>query len=229
MATLDDVALSCAKQLSRVDSAGTTITDLETEIKEEIGNAIKYYNRRASHLTEFRGFELDTVAGTVWYSTIDMTNGDGDQDTTGRTAVNVNTILSIDYGKKSTGTDIPLDRIPYRTFEQLREGTTAQSIPTYFTIFAGQIGIWPAPDAVYTLYFSGDVKPVVPTTGSDTSIWFDEAQEMIEAAACGRICLKYLRDAKRAAEFGAMENIAYQSFHHEYVKKASSGKLRVHD
>mgnify|MGYP006935322130 CR=1 FL=1 len=232
MATLASVALSCAKQLGRANAAGTAIVDLEAEIKEEIAEAIKFYNRRPNHLTEFRGFEVTTASSTTWYSTIDLTNGDGDQDSTGRTAVNANTILTIDYARENpggSGNNEPLSKVSYQSFEGFFEGATSSGSPTYFTYYAGQIGVWPTPDGAYTLYFSGDVKPVVPTADSDTSVWFDEAEELIEAAACKRVCLKYLRDSERAMTFVAAEKDAEASFHSEYVRKSTSGKVRVHD
>lgn len=232
MPDLDSVALSCAKKLSRVDSAGTTITDLETEIKAEIAETVRFYNRKASHISEFRGFEVATVASTTWYSSMDMTSGGGDQSEASRTAVDTNTIISFDYARENpgaSGLNEPLKKISYLTFESLFEGSTPGGTPTYFTYYGGQIGIWPTPDAVYTLYFSGDVKPVVPTSGTDESVWFTEALEMIEAGACKRVCLNYLRDTERAMEFKAIEGDAWKMFQSETLTKSSSGKLRVHD
>ncbi|WP_299949076.1 hypothetical protein [uncultured Ruegeria sp.] len=230
--TLTTVALSCAKQLGRVNAAGTDITDLEAEIKEQIQETIRFYNRKPYHLTEFRGFTLDTAASTVWYSSVDLTSGDGDQSNTSRTAVDTNQILNITYSREnpgSSGLNEPLDRIPYAKFERLREGSTPQGTPTYYTYYAGQIGIWPTPDGVYELYFSGHVKPVVPTNDSDTSVWFDEANEMIEAGALKRVCLKYLRDKERAADFGIIEDGAARAMAREHLLKSSTGKLKVHD
>ena len=99
--TLATSALECAKYLSRVNAAGTAIVDLEAEIKNEIGETIKFYNRTPYALTEFRGGILTTAASTTWYSTVDLTSGDGDQDNTGRTAVDTKDILSIDYMREN--------------------------------------------------------------------------------------------------------------------------------
>lgn len=232
MATLATVALACAKQLGRVDSAGTSITDLETEIKEQIGETVRYFNRQSFHLTEFRGLTLTTAASTIWYSSVDLTSGDGDQSSTGRTALDTNQILNIQYAREnpgSSGLNEPLRRISYTHFERLQEGSTPQGTPTYFTYYAGQIGIWPTPDAAYTLYFSAHVKPPVPTDDADESVWFTEAQEMIEAGACKRVCLKYLRDAQRATEFAAIEEGVRKELEREYLLKSSTGRLKVND
>lgn len=227
--TLATSALSCAKKLGRVNTAGTMIADLETEIKAEIAETIRFYNRQKFALTEFRGVELTTVAGTTWYSSVDLTNGDGDQDNTGRTAVDVKDITHITYMRDNTATPEPIKRVDYQQFESWFEGNTPNGGPNYFTVYAGQIGLWPTPDAAYTIYFSAHVKPVVPTADSDTSVWLDEAGEMIEAGALKRVCVNYLRDAERAGEFAAIEKTARDALAMEYTLKSSSGRLKVNE
>lgn len=229
--TLATSALKVAKFLGRVNADGTAITDLEDEIKGEIGEAIRFYNRKPYALTEFRGGELTTTSGTAWYSNVDLTNGAGDQDETGRTAVDVKDILRITYMREnpSSGINDAMQRIDYYAFERLFEGNTPSSSPTYYTVYAGQIGVWPTPDDAYTLYFSAHVKPVVPTADDDTSVWLTEAEELILAAAAKRVCMFYLRDEERAAGFAAMEATAEAALQSEHVAKSASGKLRVHD
>lgn len=229
--TLASEALICAKQLLRASADGTSIADLETEIKESIGETIAYYNRQPYHLTEVRGVVLTTVASTTWYSSVDLTSSGGDQDFTGRTAVDTNTILGIKYAREnpgSSGLNEPLDRLSYTDFERLQEGSTPGGTPTYFTYYGGQIGIWPTPDAAYTLYFSATVKPVVPTADADTSVWFTEAGALIRAGACKRVCVNYTRDMEMAGAFAATEEAERQNLAREYLLKTSSGKLKAH-
>ena len=123
--TLATSALKLAKRLGRADASGTSIVDLETEIKEEIGNAIGYYNRKPYALTEFRGIVLTTVASQEWYSTVDMTSGDGDQSNT-RSSLDTKEILKITYMREnpgSSGLNEPLYRLSYPDFERLFEGS----------------------------------------------------------------------------------------------------------
>jgi hypothetical protein len=230
MATLATVALKCAKQLGRVNAAGDTITDLETEIKEEIGEAITFYNRKPWHLTEVRNITLTTVASTIWYSTVDVSTGAGDQSVSGRSSVDVNSILSIDYLRENASsiTD-DLRRFDYRSFEQLQEGSPPGGVPYGYTMYAGQIGIYPTPDQAYTLTFSAHVKPVVPTSDSDTSVWFDEAEELIVAGAIKRVLLKYIRDAERAGTYVAIERDAMEQLHAEHIRKTATSRIKAHD
>ena len=230
--TLQTSALKVAKRLSRVNATGTAITDLEAEIKEEIGATIRYYNRKPWHLTEFRGMVLTTAASQEWYSSVDLTSGDGDQSNSGRSSVDTKEILRIQYMREnpgSSGLNEPMLRLGYHDFEALFEGSTPSGPPTYYTFYAGQIGIWPTPDDAYTLYLSGLVKPVIPTADSDTSVWLDECEEMIVAGASKRVCLNYLRDQERAQEFAAVELAEASQLETEYTLKSSSGRLKAHD
>ena len=230
--TLASIALNCAVQLDRADEAGATIVELSSEIKSEVKAAVTHFSRMRWHLTEWRQFELTTVVDQVWYSAVDLTNGDGDQDAGTRTALDVNDILSIDYLRKNTtgGTlEWQLEHIPYRRLESYREGTASGGLPQYFTRYAGQIGLWPQPAEAYTIYGSGVVKPIVPANDSDTSVFFDQAQELIEARACRMVLQKYLGgDRERMAEFQGIEREAHDALTHEKRVKTASGRLRAH-
>ena len=229
--TLVTVALECAKQLGRANDAGTAFLELGAEIREQVRETIRFYNRQPYALTEFRGATLTTVTSTIWYSTVDLTSGDGDQSKAGRTTVDVKDVLGLTYMREnpgSSGLNEPMYRVSYEKFESMFEGSSPVGPPTYYTIYAGQIGIWPTPDAAYSLYFSAHIKPPVPSADDDDSIWFTEAGEMIEAGACKRVCAKYLRDIERAAAFGAMEDTARRNLQREHVLKSSSGRLKPH-
>lgn len=227
--TLATSALKCALQLGRANATGTAIADLAVQIKQEIGDTIRFYNRMPYHLSEFRGLTLATVSGTVWYSTVEMSSGDGDQSAR---SVDVNDVLSIDYMREnpgSSGLNEPMYRMAYRDFERLLEGSTPSGPPNYYTMFAGQIGIWPTPDDAYSIYFSATVKPAVPVDDADTSVWLEQAEEMIIAGAARRVCLKYIRDAERAQEFAVIEQEAAHMLQKEHVLKSSSRRLKVHN
>lgn len=224
--TLADIALNCAKFLGRVDATGTQIIDLEDEIKAEIAETVRFFNREKWALTEFRGMTLTTSTGVAWYSTLDLSTGDGDQPN--NRTVNVKDILGVHYARMDANSlDYDLKQLSIREFEALFEGVTPSLYPNYFTLYAGQIGLWPVPDAAYSIYFNGHVKPVVPTVDTDESVWFDEAQELIEMGACKRVCLKHLRQPDRAAEFAALEKNAVDQLRSEHVKRTATGRLKA--
>lgn len=219
MTTFLDVRDRIADQLSR--------SDLSSQIDREIQLAIARYNRRVSWLHEVRGATLTTVAGQRFYTAIDLTAGAGVQDVAGRSAVSVQDVQKIEYMRASD--DEPLCQIGYREFEERYDVTGSVGGPEYFALYAGQIGLWPAPDAVEVLTLSVVVKPVIPTAATDESVWFDQAQELIENAAASAICRKFLSDGERAQAFQVYEAAAWDELVREGNQKMATGRLRSHD
>lgn len=219
MTTLLDVRNRIADQLSR--------SDLSTQIDREIQLAITRYNRRVSWLTEVRGATLTTVIGQRFYGTLDLSAGAGPQDVTGRTAVSVQDVQKVEYMRDAD--DDPIEQIDYREFERRFDVSGTTGGAEYFTLYAGQIGLWPAPDAVETLTLSVVVKPAIPTLATDESVWFDQAQELIENAAAAAICRKFLQDGERAQAFQVYETAAWEELVREGNQKMATGRLRSHD
>ena len=219
MTTFLDVRNRVADQLSWAD--------LNNQIDREIQLAITRYNRRVSWLHEVRGASLVTVIGQAWYSSLDVSTGSGPQDVTGRTSVAVSDVQKIEYMRDPDYED--LRQVHYRDFERYFDTTGSAGRPNYFTLYAGQIGVWPVPDAVQTFDLSIVVKPVVPSTATDESVWFDQAQELIENAAAGAICRKFIQDGERAQAFQAYEAEAWEELVREGNQKMATGRLKVHD
>mgnify|MGYP003440349363 FL=1 len=219
MTTFLDVRTRVADQLAR--------SDLNTQIDREIQLAMARYNRRVSWLHEVREVSLTSVAAQAWYSSVDVSTGTGPQDTTGRTAVDVADIQKIDYMRDPNYDD--LRQVHYSDFEGLFDTTGAAGRPTYFTLYAGQIGIWPVPDGVTIYTLSAVVKPVIPSLATDESIWFDQAQELIENAAAAAICRKFIQDGERAQAFQVYETEAWNDLVREGNQKMATGKLRAQD
>ena len=80
---------------------------------------------------------------------------------------------------------------------------------------------------IYTL--SAVVKPIIPSLAADESIWFDQAQELIENAAAAAICRKFIQDGERAQAFQVYETEAWNDLVREGNQKMATGKLRACD
>jgi hypothetical protein len=219
MTTFLDVRTRVADQLAR--------SDLDTQIEREIQLAIARYNRRVSWLHEVREVSLTSVALQPWYDAVDVSTGAGPQDVTGRTSVPVTDIQKIEYMRDPDYED--LRQVHYREFERFFDTTGASGRPTYFTLYAGQVGIWPVPDGVTAYTLSAVVKPVVPASAADESVWFDQAQELIENAAAAAICRKFIQDGERAQAFQVYEAAAWEDLVKEGNQKMATGRLRACD
>lgn len=219
MTTFLDVRDRVADQLSR--------SDLSAQIDREIQLAITRYNRRVTWLHEVRAVTLTSVAAQAWYSTVDVSTGAGPQAVVGRTAVDVSDIQSVRYMRTADYDD--LKQVHYSDFERFFDTTGSAGRTAYFTLYAGQIGIWPVPAGVETFTLSVVCKPVIPASATDTSVWFDQAQELIENAAASAICRKFLSDGERAQAFKVFEDAAWDELLAESNKKAATGRIRSCD
>ena len=219
MTTFLDVRDRVADQLSR--------SDLSAQIDREIQLSIIRYNRRVSWLHEVRAVTLTSVAAQAWYSSVDLSTGAGPQDVTGRTAVDVSDIQAVRYMRTADFDD--LKQVHYSDFERFFDTTGSAGRSTYFTLYAGQIGLWPVPAGVETFTLSVVCKPVVPSSATDESVWFDQAQELIENAAASAICRKFLSDGERAQAFKVFEDAAWDELLAESNKKAATGRIRSCD
>ena len=219
MTTFLDVRDRVADQLSR--------SDLSAQIDREIQLAITRYNRRVTWLHEVRAVTLTSVAAQAWYSSVDVSTGAGPQDVTGRTAVDVSDIQSVRYMRTADYDD--LKQVRYSDFERFFDTTGSAGRTSYFTLYAGQIGLWPVPAGVETFTMSVVCKPVVPSSAADTSVWFNQAQELIENAAASAICRKFLSDGERAQAFKVFEDAAWDELLAESNKKAATGRIRSCD
>lgn len=219
MTTFLDVRNRVADQLAR--------SDLSTQIDREIQFAIIRYNRRVSWLHEVRAVTLTSVAAQAWYSTVDVSTGAGPQDVAGRTAVPVSDIQAVRYMRAADYED--LKQVHYADFERFFDTTGSAGRTSYFTLYAGQIGLWPVPAGVETFTMSVVCKPVVPSSAADTSVWFNQAQELIENAAASAICRKFLSDGERAQAFKVFEDAAWDELLAESNQKAATGRIRSCD
>ena len=208
-------------------------TDLNSQIDQEIQNAIRHYSRRANWINERRGGTISTVIGTTWYTSIDLTTGGGIEGSPTGTAptatASVKDLLKLIHFKLEQGAiDWPLTRVSYDEFERLVEGNAVQGIPDYYTVFAGQVGLWPTPSAVFSLYISAFWKPTVPTGDAHESVWFDEHLELIENSAARRVCFKWLHDKELGAVFAVLEKEQEDLLLAEGAARTTTGKLKSH-
>lgn len=64
-------------------------------------------------------------------------------------------------------------------FDQL--SGVQSGVPQRYCYYNDQIRLYPVPDAVYTLQFTGIAQVAAPDDDADTSIWTNEAQDLIVA------------------------------------------------
>ena len=225
MATLSTVRANVADMLRGR-------TDLNSQIDAEIQNAIRHYSRRTTWITERRGGTITTVSGTTWYSTIDLTTGSGVENspsgTTPGSTESVLDIIKVIYAKLEQGPiDWPLTRVSYDEFERLVEGNAVVGTPDYYTVFNGEIGLWPTPSSVFSIYVSAFWKPLPPTADDDESVWFTQHLELIENSAARRVSFKWTHDRELGATFALLEKEQEDLLLAEGAARTTTGRLKA--
>lgn len=216
--------------------------DLAPQIRAEVLLALKRYERELWYFNETRGAAVELEAGRGWYDNAkvfsvgsgwdlgrwDITAWDSVAPTL--IAVPLTSLLNVDYARlipHAGGFDDAMRQIDYRTFERWQEGSPSAGQPQAFARYGGKIGIWPTPVGADVLYLSGAFKPLMPVADNDGSVFFREAQELIESCACANVYEKFLRDYDAAAAHRGREAIAIASLRAEAVHKKATGRLRV--
>lgn len=218
MATLAEIAATVADMLARAD--------LDTQIKGEISRAIRRLRTETTHLNEVRGLEFITVAGAPWYST--LTTGNSTSEATLGATVDVSEVLNIQYMRETPGSSqlnegmLP---ISYLEFERLFEGSSSSGDPEYYTLHAGQIGLWPTPSAAQTIYLTATVRPLVPVMDGDMSVYFEEAGELVEMMTAERVARKFIRDYEQAAGYERAVTPLLMALKAEASMKRASGRI----
>ncbi len=201
--TLETVRDRVAAKLVRTDS--TT----EGYIDEQIKAAVRYYRRKPWHFTEIRQGFLTTSAMCEWYTSAHFVEStdpclfvtlDLAQASSVASEVPMSDIVRIEQITDPADSDCILAHIDYLAFINLQGGTqTSSTRPTMYTRYGQQLGIYPKPSGVIELNISAIVAPIVPTAASSTSVFFEQAGDLIEAYACEKVCSLYLNNGERAS------------------------------
>jgi hypothetical protein len=164
MASYLDLQNSIADDLTR--------SDLQSQVKKAIQDAIKQYERSRFWFNQTRSKTFATVIGQTAYGASDLAE--------------IPNIIRIDalYIVRTPNNVYPLDWFEPDEFEVLAGRTTANGTPYAYTYsFDGKILIYPAPVAVYTLRPHMHYRLAALSGDTDTNAWCNEAENLIRAHA----------------------------------------------
>lgn len=157
-------------------------TDLTTQIATEITKAIRHYQRTRFYFNETRDETFSTVADQEIYSSSD--------DAAIPKFIEIDQIVLMD-GTQPT----ELDYIDPKTWEMLTASGTATGKPDSWTYFNMAIGLYPIPDAAYTIRPIGHIMKDEPATDTEAdNVWMTEAFDLLRARVCGQLSIRKTRD-----------------------------------
>ena len=179
MSTLSTLKAEIADDLSR--------SDLTTAIAAEITRSIKHFQKENLFFKENEAAQFVTVIGQVYYATSD------DAD--------IGNMVTFDAVKcRVSNSDYNLVRLDIDTFETLNDGQVSNGQPTNWIYYNRKIGIYPPPDAVYTISMSGSVKAAAPAAdGTTGNVWMVEGFELLRAHTLAQLSRFKTREYDYAA------------------------------
>jgi hypothetical protein len=172
MSTFGDMKTRIADELDR--------SDLTTQIGLEILTAIAHYENQRWSWSEIRA-TASTVANIPYVA---VPSNFLDEDS-------LKITISGDY-------EI-MRRVTYEYLDKIDSGTD-EAEPSCYAFYAGQIRLYPIPDAVYTLTFSYIGSQTALSADADTNDWTNEGEALIRARAKAAVKMNYLQDAGAIAE-----------------------------
>lgn len=115
----------------------------------------------------------------------------------------------------------------YDWIRENQDQTTFVGVPEKYAIFEEDIWYSPIPDGVYPIIFSGLIYFATMTTGSDSNVWTNEAEELIRTRAKWDLFSNVIRNDKEAAKMlGNINDIIMPKLKQKHVQKVSSNRLK---
>jgi len=174
MATLAELKTRIQTEINRDDLAD----DLATVLQQHIAAACEYF-----------------ADEKFWFNSI--------VTTTPASAQSVNIPAAVRRIERLT---IPaqyteLREVVLPEFERLDGGQTG--LPNAYAYYNDQVRLWPAPDATYTLQFTGLAQVDAPTSDSDSNIWTTQAFDLIVSRVKMTLARDVFRDPDGVQLFAA--------------------------
>lgn len=195
--------------------------DLSAEIASAITTAIDHYKWTRWWFNETYGLTSSTSNGIRFYSPPAL-------------------FLSLDSLRiKTNGTSMyQLQPMAFDDMEKLTEvDGENQSQPYFFAEYQDQIALYPVPDGVYTLYWSGLLDRAPLSDGEASNPWMTHAEALIRQRAKAIVKLDVIDDAQARQEatgmamggkttLSVLEEQALQMLRRQTVKETTSGRIR---
>lgn len=206
-----------ADEIGDVDEAEFT-----TQIKRAIVDAIEHYQAERFWFLE----DWD-----VQQSAITSVTADGTEFYAFPTSPKV---IKLDTLRiKTSGTEAyDLIRQDWASIDHLATlASVFKADPTDYAVRGEYVRLYPIPDGVYTLYWTGIVQPTALTTSSedaDTNAWMTEGAQLIRNRAKMIVARDVLRDPELASLAGQAELEALARLRRETRRRLSGGRVKAH-
>lgn len=191
-------------------------SDLTSAIADAITRAIAHFQHRRFYFNETRSLTFATVATQARYATAD--------DADIPKFITLDGVFSTNTGGQTT----QLDPMTVQRFELLNDSSSSSGEPRDYCYFDMGFGLYPVPDAVYTIRPIGHVMKDAPATdGEASNVWMTEAYQLIRSRAAAEVALKKTRDYEYAEAMSIATDSELNRLLIETSKRKATGKIRA--
>jgi hypothetical protein len=195
--------------------------DLSAEIASAITTAIDHYKWTRWWFNETYGLTSSTADGTRFYPP-------------------PSSFLSLDSLRiRTSGSSMyQLQAMSFDDMEKLTEiDGENKSQPYFFSEYQDQIALYPVPNGVYTLYWSGLLDRAPSSDGETSNPWMTHGEALIRQRAKAIVKLDIIENEAARQEAQALalngksslsilEEQAYVMLRRQTVKETTSGRIR---
>lgn len=120
-----------------------------------------------------------------------------------------------------------LDPISFSEMELLHDGSSQTGEPFKYTRWGARVRLYPTPDDVYTLTWSGLFEESTTLAASaDTNDWMTHGEMLIRHSARALLLKNYLRDDMGAEACGPAINAAIDALDREHMRRSPTRTVR---
>jgi hypothetical protein len=194
-----------------------TRSDLTSQIKSAIGDAVKHYETSRFWWNVTRSLTFQTVANQQGYGTAALPQ--------------IPNIIKLDhlFLSSNPGSIYDLDFYEMDEFEWLAAANTSPGKPTIYTRADGQILLWPIPITAYTMRPHMHYRLDALVNDTDTNAWCNEAEQLIRCHAKLLLYTNVLEDSDGAQRMQSEIDAFKSRLDYENSARTATGRIKGTD
>jgi hypothetical protein len=205
------IACDLERTLADTSFASRTWGD---EIKAAINDAIKLYRSKSWWFLQ----QPDAVTGSKTNTTT-ASNSYVDEPTGLVALVSLRVTVS--------GQPKMLMPVTIQEMESRHDGTTSTNEPFDYCRYGKRVRLYPTPNAVYTLTWTGTFEEDTLSADADTNDWMTHGELVIRAMAKMILLRDYIKSYEDAQAAGLAVQLAEQALDREHAKRTGTRRMQA--
>lgn len=209
MSTYGTMIDRIAAELERSDLGSSSAPGV---IGSHINDAIRQYKSRAWWFLQEPSSALKTNTTTASNSYVSLPTG----------------LIQVDTLQVTVGGQLErMTPCAHTVMESLHEGSSSEGQPWNYTLYGARARLYPTPDDVYTLTWTGLFEESALAASADTNDWMTHGELLIRHTARMTVLRDYIRDMEAAAACGPGIAAAISALDAEHMRRAPTRTIRA--